>query len=294
MYKSFLKVSKKSFVYLIANSIQSFIGIITLPLYTRFLTPTDYGICGITASVTSFLTAFYLLGLMAAYKRFYFNYKVDSEKQNKYISTIVFFIISYGLILTLILTIFGKPLEVFTEGVPFYPYIILAVWSSYFTLIIQLRLRLYITEQKSKKYTALFVTNIVFRTIISIYFVVFLKKGALGFIAGGLISSFIFSLISIWLIRRHFVRAFDIAGLKASLKYGLPLVPHQIGTWMFNLSDRLILNKLISTSEVGLYSVGNRVSTLMHVVAMSINFAWSPFFFLIMKGDKEAAKKKRG
>jgi len=292
MYKHFLKISKKSFAYFIANSIQSFIGIITLPLYTRFLTPNDYGICGITASITSFLTAFYLLGLMAAYNRFYFNYKVDSEKQNKYISTIVYFIIFYGLLLTLILTIFGGPLEVFTEGVPFYPYIILAIWSSYFTLIIQLRLQLYRTEQKSKKYTALFVADIFFRTILSIYFVVFLKKGALGFIAGGLISSFVFSLISMWLVRRHIVRAFDTNGLKASLKYGLPLVPHQIGTWMFNLSDRLILNKLISTSEVGLYSVGNRVSTLMHMVAMSINFAWSPFFFSIMKGDKEAAKKK--
>jgi O-antigen/teichoic acid export membrane protein len=82
MLKDLILLVKNSSWYLIGNFTSTFLGVLLLPLYTRFLTPSDYGIIAIAASVTGFLAAFYHLGLLAAYGRFYFEYKDDPEELN--------------------------------------------------------------------------------------------------------------------------------------------------------------------------------------------------------------------
>lgn len=290
MLKDFLLLIRNSSWYLIGNALLVFLGVILLPLYTRFLTPDDYGITAIAASVTGFLAAFYNLGLMAAYNRFYFDYKDDPEQLKRHISTIVLFLSFYGLALTLLLTIFGKPIEAFTPGVPFSPYIQLAICSSYFSLLFQLRLRLYQTEQKADKYFIFFVAHVLFTIGITIFLVVFQERGALGYIAAGLISNFVFSLASFWLLRGYLIRWLDIPKLKMSLRYGLPLVPHTFSGWMSGLADRMILNSLVNTAVTGIYSIGHTIGGAIAIVATSVSFAWGPLFFSLMKDKGDAAK----
>lgn len=275
---------------MVANLVSVFLGIILLPVYTRFLTPTDYGIVSIAASITSFLSAFYVLGLTNAYGRFYFDFKHDTRELKRHISTIVLFLTAYGLLLSLLITFSGRGIERFTPGVPFSPYIILAVWSSYLALLFQLRLQLYQIEQKAKQYATLLVVNIIVQSLLTIFFVVLLKKGALGYITAGLVSNFVFSLVSFWLLRSYLRPVIDTTKLKVSLRYGLPLVPHILGGWMMALADRIILNRLVDTAEAGLYSVAYTLGTGMNLVSMSINYAWAPFFMSQMKDRGDAAK----
>ena len=131
MLKDLIQLARNSSWYLIGNFLSIFIGVLLLPLYTRFLTPTDYGIVAIAASVTAFLGAFYQLGLIGAYNRFYFEYKDDQNELKRHISTILFFLTFYGLAFTLLITFLGKPVEALIPGVPFTPFIQLAIWSSY-------------------------------------------------------------------------------------------------------------------------------------------------------------------
>jgi O-antigen/teichoic acid export membrane protein len=126
--------------------------------------------------------------------------------------------------------------------------------------------------------------------MLTVILVVFLKKGALGYITAGLACNFTFSLISFLLLRRYVRPIIDVAKLKASLRYGLPLVPHTLAVWMFVLADRMILNKLVNTAETGFYSVGYQIGAAMNIVAMSINLAWSPFFMSQMKDKGDEAK----
>jgi len=107
---------------------------------------------------------------------------------------------------------------------------------------------------------------------------------------GSLLGNGIFALISLWLLRHHLVPHVDTRKLRASLRYGLPLVPHMLGGWMFNLADRLMINYMVGTAEAGLYTVGYQVGMAMNIVSTAINFAWSPFFFSQVKEKGEAAK----
>jgi O-antigen/teichoic acid export membrane protein len=82
----------------------------------------------------------------------------------------------------------------------------------------------------------------------------------------------------------------DTGKLRASLRYGLPLVPHMLGGWMFSLADRVLINKLVGDAEAGLYTVGYQMGLGMNIVSTAINFAWSPFFFSQVKEKGDAAK----
>ena len=68
---------KNSSIYLISTIVTALTAFITLPIYTRYLSPSDFGILalfGIFGMVTSRLLSF---GITAATYRYYFDYKDD-------------------------------------------------------------------------------------------------------------------------------------------------------------------------------------------------------------------------
>jgi len=290
MLQHFLHLARNSIAYLVAYFVPAFLGVLLLPLYTRFLSTDEYGITAVAESIAVFLLAFYQLGLLAAYMRFYFDYRDDPAELRRHISTIAIFVMVYGLVLSTLLTLLGSPLERLMPGVPFSPYIQMAVWSSYFNLIFLLGLNLYRTEQKSNRYLVFSAAHVAFTQLLTIFLVVVLKEGAKGYIAAILISNALFSLLSLWLLRRYLGPVFDPHKLKAGLRYGLPLVPHILGVWMFHTADRLMLTSLAGPSEAGLYAVGYRVGQGVNLIASAINFAWGPFFYSQMKDRGDAAK----
>lgn len=294
MKKTFLKLSKNSFFYLVANFISVFLGLILLPLYTSFLTPNEYGIIAITVSVTTFFSAFYTLGLTESFRRFYFDYKDETDKKElkKFISTIILFVFIYGLIFTFFIVCCRNIIENYVKDIAFFPYIIIAMLSAYFMIFSQIRLAMCQVEQKAKSYTFLFVFLIFLQNFLIIYSVVFWNQGALGYVLAILISNIIFAGVSFWTLKSYFVPTIDIAKLKISLRYGLPLVPCLFAGWMLISADKLILNSLVSTYEVGLYSVGHKIGIGMNLLVASTNFAWIPYFFMVMKSKSNSAKKE--
>ena len=294
MKKTFLKLSKNSFFYLVANFTSVFLSLILLPLYTSFLTPNEYGVIAIILSITTLFFAFYALGLTESLRRFYFDYenKIDKRELKKYISTIILFVFVYGFIFTFFIVCCRNIIENYVKDVSFFPYVIIAMLSAYFAVFFRIRLALYQIEQKVKNYSFLFISSIFLQNLLIIYLVVFQNQGTLGYILAILINNIIFAGISFWTLRNYLIPTIDIIKLKTSLRYGLPLVPSLFAGWMLVSADKLILNDLIGTYEVGLYSIGHKIGVGMNLLIASINFAWIPYFFMAMKSKNSSAKKE--
>src|SRR5215467_4945561 len=56
----------KSFIYGLGSVLLRSINVLMLPLYTRFLTPADYGIVAVTSALTAFLSIVLPLSLYSA------------------------------------------------------------------------------------------------------------------------------------------------------------------------------------------------------------------------------------
>ena len=81
---------KDSMIYGGGRMLQKFLTALMLPLFTAFLTKSDYGIVGMVVTVTTFLDVFVTLGFDVAFTRFYFDDK--SPKHRSDVITHVFYV----------------------------------------------------------------------------------------------------------------------------------------------------------------------------------------------------------
>ena len=80
-----------------------------------------------------------------------------------------------------------------------------------------------------------------------------------GIVIGTMVGECVMLPVRMWLVHDLFTRRVRMGYLGPLLRFGLPLVPASIAYWVFTVSDRLVLARLRSLSEVGLYSAANAV-----------------------------------
>jgi hypothetical protein len=71
---------KHGAVYLIGTVLSRVAGFIMLPVYTRVLTPRDYGVMEMLAYTTDVLTFLVGLGVSTAVTRHYYKYETEAER----------------------------------------------------------------------------------------------------------------------------------------------------------------------------------------------------------------------
>jgi O-antigen/teichoic acid export membrane protein len=82
--------------------------------------------------------------------------------------------------------------------------------------------------------------------------------------------------VRIWLVRHLFGRRFSPALLRRLLAFGLPLVPASLSWWVITTSDLIVLGKLSTLSEAGLYAVALGLASVLALFVTALGLAWSP------------------
>lgn len=288
------RLTKGSLIYGLGDLFQRIIGFLLIPVYTRFLTTSDYGIVGVTNAVASIFGIFLGMGLRGSITRHYYDYADNPEDVREYLSTVFLFFLLASFLVVGILTIFGKPLfdSIFSE-IPFHPYIRLALWTSAFSASSSILLGLYRAREQTVRYVTIRVAQFLLSLGLIVYFVVALHQGALGKIKGGFYAGLMFFILFLVLTMRESKFSVSVSKLANALSFGLPLVPHLLAGWVLQSADRFLLERLTSLSEVGLYSFAYQLGMGMSMVVLAINYAWAPIFYDIAD-SKEDAKQTFG
>ena len=104
------KLLQQSGFYLVGQFLQKAVSFLLLPVWTIYLTPSDYGIMGTLAAYNGVIGILLMFGIYGAVTRHYFDFKEDHETQRRYVSSNFFFLVVVsGAVLT-ILALFGRPL----------------------------------------------------------------------------------------------------------------------------------------------------------------------------------------
>ncbi len=126
----------------------------------------------------------------------------------------------------------------------------------------------------------------------SVLFVIALQLGALGVLLSQLVAGILVTVTVLYLAgRTWFTRLISWHYVREALGYGLPLVPHALASWILQAADRLILERHVSLTELGLYNFGYTLGMAMQFLVVGINQAWMPHYFRLMKADPDARKK---
>jgi len=115
--------------------------------------------------------------------------------------------------------------------------------------------------------------------LLTLLFVVFFKWGAFGILLAQLVTNSVFFIYTLVVFFPKIYLGFDNKELINSLKYSLPLLPHSLFGWTFSTIDRVLINKLKSIADTGLYNVASQFGLLLGILTDSVNKAYAPWFF---------------
>lgn len=288
MFSQLLRLSKHSITYGLGVAVSQAVAFFLLPVYTRYLTPADYGGLEIFQTTLSILSIIFVMGLTSALFRSYFNYD-DEEKRKTVVGTTFLFLTGTSFLLFLILMALAGDFSALLFGSVEYAFYFRVIFLTlFFDVGIVVAFSVFRAREESKKYAIFALIRFLMAAGLNILFVVVLHKGVLGILWGGLIAAF--SLYSILLrsIIKNAKLSFSIAELKEMLSFGLPLVPASLAAWIMTVGDRYFLQFLSTPTELGLYSLGYKFGFIIQgLIVGPFSLAWPPFLLSIAK-EKEA------
>ncbi|MGB6874136.1 MAG: flippase [Dehalococcoidia bacterium] len=284
MFRQLLRLSKHSIVYGLGVAISQVVGFFLIPVYTRYLTPADYGGLEIFQTTLSILSIIFVMGLTTALFRSYFNYG-DEEKRKTVVGTTFLFLTGTSFLFLLILMALAGDFSALLFGsVEYALYFRVIFLTLFFDVGVVIAFSVLRAREESKKYAIFALIRFLTTAGLNILFVVVLHKGVLGILLGGLIAAFLLYCISLRSIVKNAKLSFSIAELKEMLSFGLPLVPAGLAAWIMTMADRYFLQFLSTPTELGLYSLGYKFGMVIQgLIVRPFILAWGPFFWSVTR-----------
>jgi O-antigen/teichoic acid export membrane protein len=281
------RLGRHSAIYGIGGLVSRIIAVILLPLYTRYLTPSDYGKIETLLALTTVMGLILRAGITSAFFRFYFDVEDDAGRL-RVLRTSFWFTMGGGTLGLVLLLAFAGPVSTLLFGTASAANLVraagVALWA---TVNYEQMTSLFRVEERSVAFVCASLANVFLTIGITLLLVVGLEKGALGVIVGNFSGTLIVYLALLGYRREQLGLQFDRQLLREMNHFGLPLVPTALFLWITNFSDRFFLVKLADVSEAGLYSVGVRVASAMVLLLTAFRMAWPAFAYSI-RDEREA------
>lgn len=278
--------------YTIGSILPQAAGFILLPIYSRYLTPADYGIVSSMQVLISIFGILFTLAIDKSVYRLYFDYKLEKDKKD-FLGTITISLIIISTFFLSFLFVFKDVVGLIFESIefsPFYIYAILTALANVFVLIPKIYFQI---NEKADKYFYISVLQFLFTTGFVLWFVLGEKLGAAGMLKGQLFGNLIILPFIFYIIYRIINFTFNFKMLKEILLYSLPMIPALLSTWVLNLSDRVFIERYFDLNDVGIYSIGYKIAGLVLVVSAAFYQAYNPIFYkLAGSTNQEKAKKQ--
>jgi O-antigen/teichoic acid export membrane protein len=287
------QVGKHSFIFGFGDAMRGMIGFLLIPIYTRYLTPADYGQLELLSITLSILSILACQGINNAFFRTYaFIDKEMKASIRDLVSTSYIYMMLSALFVSTLLYIFSEKYSIFLFGKNNSPELLVKIiaFTIFFQIVMIVPYTLLRAKMESIKYISISLTQFLFMVFLNIFFVTVLKTGLKGILLGNAVSSFLMAVITFLLIKRHLIFKISKRILRDLLSFGVPLVMAGMSLWVLQVSDRFLLQKLSSTHELGLFALGSRFAgILLLLIVTPFQKVWASFSFQI--AAKEQAKE---
>ena len=276
------KLGSSIVIYGGTNAIKALVPFLMLPILTFYITPKEYGDLSLIETTIMFLLPFIMLNINGAINVEYFRQDNRTKYKQYVLNAIVLSFLSFLLISSLFFLFKIQISTWINIDIRWIEFLVLFTFLRVLSTVI---LVIFQASQRPKLYAYFSISQTLIDFSISYYLVVILQYSIAGRIAGVYSSFFLFMLLALYLLYKmdYFKEKFTFKYTKEILSFGIPLIPHAIGGMILAMSDRYFIAYFIDNSEVGLYTVAYQVSALLLLISMSINQAWSPMFFRLMK-----------
>jgi O-antigen/teichoic acid export membrane protein len=269
--------------YTAASILSKVIAVALLPLYTRYLTKSDYGTAEILFAAVVSASIVVRFGLIEAILRFYYRDDEDPVAVVKSTFAGLFWLATIG---TLAVLPFATPISEALLKKPEPELVRIAIGGLWVLTMWEFMLTLFRLEERARAYFVTTLLNVLAAIALTVVLVVGLDEGARGLLLGSYASGAVFVLgLITWQWGRLSLR-FDTQLLRRLFRFGLPTMPAEASLYLLNFVDRLIISRTLGTAEVGLYSLAVKFAQAITVVVRGFQLAWPPLAYSIRDDDE--------
>ncbi|MCS7076073.1 MAG: oligosaccharide flippase family protein [Bacteroidia bacterium] len=284
MSLSLKKLLSQTAIYGISSILGRLLNYLLVPLYTRVLAPSEYGVVTDLMAYVSFMLVLYSYGMETTFFRF------SSQREynpNDVYGTILTLLSATSIIITVILIIFARPLAHLLSYSAYPQYIIYLAVILALDTISAIQFAWLRKQEKAITFALIRLMNIFSNIILNIYFVAYLKKGVEYIFITNVICSLLttVSLLPITLPKKF---TFQHKWIKSMLIYGSPLLVSGLAGMINENLDRILLKRylpknfypgLTNDEVVGIYGACYKLSIFVSLVVQAFRYGAEPFYF---------------
>ena len=269
--------------YTAASILSKLIAVALLPLYTRYLTPADYGAAEVMFAAIVSASIVVRFGLIEAVLRFYYT---DDEDPDRVVASSFAGLFWLATIGALIALPFATPISEALLDRPAPDLARIAIGGLWVLTMFEFMLTLFRLEERARAFFMTTIVNVLVTIGLTVVLVVGAGEGARGLLVGSYASGAAFVLGLIVLQRRRLSLLFDRALLRRLLRFGLPTMPAEVSLYLLNFVDRIIIVRTLGLVEAGLYSLAIKFAQAVNVLVRGFQLAWPPLAYSIRDDDE--------
>lgn len=268
--KRYIELIKNTFILFIGKFSTQFISFLLLPLYTTYLTTSDYGLVDLVITyITLFVPIITIQQEMAVF-RYLIDCRDDKQNIKKVINTSLHSINKLSIIFSILYLIIIPFIDIK------FKYLILLniIVTIYSNMLLQIARGL----GKNTHYAiSSFLTGII--TLVSnILLIAVFNLGPKGMLISLALANFIniiYLVLALKLYKYISLKIKEKKLQKEMLKYSLPLVPNSISWWVINASDRTIISLVLGVAANGIYAIANKFGSIVSFFLSIFNMSWT-------------------
>ena len=243
------------------------ISIILVPLYTYYLTTSEYGTVDLITTTTSLLLPIISLSIFDAVLRF----TMDKNQPTDSVLTNAIMVTTIGALIAILSYPILSYLNVFGDLIIFmYVILILQAFQSLSAQFIRA-----IGKVKVFAFNGIVMTIVT--GVMNITLLVYLNMGVKGYLLATVLSNLV-SILYLTIVGKTYkyinFKRLDKVLAKQMMFYCIPLIPNALMWWVMNASSRYFILFFVGASANGLFAVANKIPSLLSILNQIFSQAW--------------------
>ena len=277
--------------YGISQALNIAVPICTIPIFTRFISPDEYGVMDMLTIVMIVGVGLGNWGLHAAFDRYFFAYSKDAQKQKRLLGSLVGF--STLCLLGVCCGAFalrGYLSARLTGAAGWGLLLIMLLASGAFRHLLTFFLLSYRNEERADQYVKYDLFRLFVTTALALVFVVIFRYGVFGIAMSVFIANTAIFLALVMKFGIYRCFTIDLAILRECLHFSWPLIG-KVFLGVVNVTiDKYMIGILISMAALGVYGRANGIAYVVFALMCSSFNVYFPKWNKILFGTSSDNK----
>lgn len=268
MDNRYKELGKNTALLTIGSFSSKLLTFVLTPLYTTYMTTSDYGLVDLISTTVYLIMPFLTLSASEGILRF----TLDKKNDKKQVFSIPFWMLIIGFILLFFATAAAPDNIVFANHqVHFLLYYI----TYAFLMVLQQFVK---GLNHVTTYTIAGITTTTVTCILNMILLTIFNMGADGYLISIIVAN-IFTISFLCIKEKLWKYILPIKNInkdifKAMMLYCIPLIPNSLSWWISNSSDKYILSYFWGIAFTGVYAVAYKIPSIISVVSNILTSAW--------------------